>query len=802
MDAKRARRIFIPLFVIACALGVVATAVLDINRQSEPIPEAVTENASEDSAAMGVVGATDATDDEGAFPAGDDDTPSPTSNVSPTGEAKPADVADDEPAGPVVALDGLRAVAPKSGRVGPDAPETTLGSLDAEESDLLVELTRSGAGIARITLSDYWNSWAYQKQAARHRAAVERGDADPPLMPDDEHRYVLFESRPQSDGRLVPGFAAFLVTVNGVNVNLFSFNTDPVTGEAVYIWAQPDPANDPGRFETVIRNSAGEAVLEITRRFTLHPNGETTGIRLEQDVRNVSGQALDVQWKQYGPSDLEMDPASYMDRRRIRFGYQNENFTGFPVSYVFADADLLVERSNVVKDAEKAVELAERARSADEATRLEYSERLRDLATMWPNDESRDNPYDLSWFAVTNRYFACVVHPIIDEPANDSRSLSPLVEEVRSSAYRISAENDESYVFSYLYSPTIALETGATTSIDYGIFAGPVDRELLKNNEPYASLNFDKLKIYVMSSFCAICTFQWLANILLLVLSFFHDWIWHDWALSIITLVIIVRAMLHPILKKSQISMQRMSRQMSNLKPELDRLKKKYASDPKRMQVEQMRLFREHGVNPLGCLSIVPMMLQTPIWIALYAMLYFAFDLRQEPAFYGVFQMIGNWPFLADLSASDHMLGEFETPMRLLFINVTGINVLPLLMGVMFFFQQKYMSPPPSPNMTKEQMQQQKIMRVMFVVMFPVMLYAAPSGLTLYILTSSSIGILESHYIRRHINEMDLLSKPKKAEPKKANRNPQARAMQKAMEYHEKRRKEKKQPKRSFKKRK
>jgi len=81
---------------------------------------------------------------------------------------------------------------------------------------------------------------------------------------------------------------------------------------------------------------------------------------------------------------------------------------------------------------------------------------------------------------------------------------------------------------------------------------------------------------------------------------------------------------------------------------------------------------------------------------------------------------------------------------------------LPLLMGAVFYVQQKYMTPPTTATMTPEQKQQQKIMRVMMVVMFPLFLYKAPSGLTLYILTSSCIGILESRYIRRHIDEIDL----------------------------------------------
>jgi len=120
-----------------------------------------------------------------------------------------------------------------------------------------------------------------------------------------------------------------------------------------------------------------------------------------------------------------------------------------------------------------------------------------------------------------------------------------------------------------------------------------------------------------------------------------------------------------------------------------------------------------------------------------------------------------------------------------------------LLLGVVFYVQQKYMSPPPSAAMTPEQAQQQKIMKIMMVVLFPVMLYSAPSGLTLYICTSSFIGIIESKYVRAHIKAMDL-EPPKPKKKKKKPKDLQARAYAGALE----RAKQKRQPAKTFKKRK
>ena len=146
---------------------------------------------------------------------------------------------------------------------------------------------------------------------------------------------------------------------------------------------------------------------------------------------------------------------------------------------------------------------------------------------------------------------------------------------------------------------------------------------------------------------------------------------------------------------------------MGKLKPQMDKINQS-ADDPKHAQ-PVMKLM-PHGVNPLQMLGCLPMFLQMPIWIALYAVLYFAFELRQEPAFWGVFQLFWDWPFLADLSSPDHFFYEFETPHQFLFWHLTGINLLPILLGVLFFVQQKYMTPPTA-TMTPEQESQQKIMR-------------------------------------------------------------------------------------------
>ncbi len=130
-------------------------------------------------------------------------------------------------------------------------------------------------------------------------------------------------------------------------------------------------------------------------------------------------------------------------------------------------------------------------------------------------------------------------------------------------------------------------------------------------------------------------------------------------------------------------------------------------------------------------------------------------------------------------------------------IDYSSFNILPLLMGVIFYIQQKYMTPPAT-GMSKDQQQMQKMMRIMFLL-FPVMLYSAPSGLVLYILTSSSWGIIESRRIRKHVDSLDIDEEIKQrkldqSKKKKKPRDPKARAWADAMENARQRAKKKRQP--------
>jgi YidC/Oxa1 family membrane protein insertase len=191
------------------------------------------------------------------------------------------------------------------------------------------------------------------------------------------------------------------------------------------------------------------------------------------------------------------------------------------------------------------------------------------------------------------------------------------------------------------------------------------------------------------------------------------------------------------------------------------------------MREESARLMREEGVSVgAGAMGCLPALLQMPVWMALAPMLYFTFELRHQGAFFGLFQNVsgGKWSFFADLAEPDHFLRlghEFHIPLLSSLMGpIDGLNVMPLLMGIVFFIQQKYLQPPPTAPMTPEQEQQMKIMKVMTVVMFPLMMYNAPSGLALYFFTNSTLAILESKHIRSRAERLGLDQPPAKKKGK------------------------------------
>ncbi len=186
-----------------------------------------------------------------------------------------------------------------------------------------------------------------------------------------------------------------------------------------------------------------------------------------------------------------------------------------------------------------------------------------------------------------------------------------------------------------------------------------------------------------------------------------------NFGLAIIMLTLMMKALTFPLTQKSYVSMQ----QVRKLKPEIDALQKKFGHDRTVMGQKQMELYKEKGVNPLaGCF---PVLIQMPIWFALYRTLSQAVELYQQPFALGIL----------DLTAPDHLLPF-------------GISLLPLIVGGLMFFQ-TWLQPPPADQ------PQMKYMMWFMPVIFTFMMLSLASGLSMYMITNSLLTMVQQLYIKR-----------------------------------------------------
>ncbi len=243
-------------------------------------------------------------------------------------------------------------------------------------------------------------------------------------------------------------------------------------------------------------------------------------------------------------------------------------------------------------------------------------------------------------------------------------------------------------------------EPGLKSSM--AIFLGPKYREALAAANTEAGFD-TKFKESVDLGFLGI-----IAGPLLSLLNFFQTFV-INWGIAIILLTFVVKGLTLPWTHKSMKSMKA----MSNLKPQLEKLKEKYKDDKARQNVETMNLFKAHKVNPMsGCL---PMLLQMPIWFALYRALTVAGELYQAP-------FIGGW--IDDLTLPD------------------PYYVMPVLLTGMMFLQTRLT---PSTGAGA----QQKILMYGMPIMFGAFSFFFPAGLTLYIFTNTCFTALHHLYMHK-----------------------------------------------------
>ncbi len=238
----------------------------------------------------------------------------------------------------------------------------------------------------------------------------------------------------------------------------------------------------------------------------------------------------------------------------------------------------------------------------------------------------------------------------------------------------------------------------------FSVYTGPKDVSVLKNidaaSEPKP--NLVAAMDYGMLGF--------IAQTMHGLMKWFHSWAGH-WGLAIVLLTILVKGLLLPLTNKSFKNMQ----MMKKLQPEMTKIKEKNKGDQQKQNQEMMALYKRHGFNPLmGCF---PMLLQMPIWIALYQTIGNAVELYHAP--------LGLW--IQDLSAGD------------------PYYVMPVALGGLMLAQSALTTSTGGDGL------QQKLLKYGMPVMFAVFMLFLPSGLVLYILVNTILTIVQNLVIRKRM---------------------------------------------------
>ncbi len=294
----------------------------------------------------------------------------------------------------------------------------------------------------------------------------------------------------------------------------------------------------------------------------------------------------------------------------------------------------------------------------------------------------------VQWAAYEGNYFMCGVVP--GEGLGRS----------------VTMEGNEELVRMRIAGQLETLQSGEEKLYTYTIYYGPKKVSSLKE----IGHNLDKA-----------INFGWfdiIARPTLMLLNFFHSYV-KNYGIAIILVTIIFKIIFWPITQKGLKSMKNMQK----LQPKMASIKEKYKDDPTKMNQEVMNLYKTYKVNPLG--GCLPMVLQIPVFFALYKVLLQCIELRHAP-----FML-----WITDLSAPDRLWMDLGIPY------LGGIPVLTLLMGASMFIQQKLTPTTADPT-------QAKIMMFLPVI-FTFMFLNFASGLVLYWFVNNLLAILQQQLINR-----------------------------------------------------
>jgi YidC/Oxa1 family membrane protein insertase len=306
-------------------------------------------------------------------------------------------------------------------------------------------------------------------------------------------------------------------------------------------------------------------------------------------------------------------------------------------------------------------------------------------------------PYD--WVGYQNNYFIQAIIPL-----DAGYQVFPSL---------VVRDNDKDPITQLVYrTEGFQIDPGASWSFKFRLYNGPKEEATLKQ----AGHNLT----------CAV-DYGWftvIAKPLLVVLRWFYSFT-HNYGLAIILLTIIIKLVFWPLTQKSYTSMQKMKK----IQPKIQQIREKYKDDREKLNQELMQVYKTYKVNPMG--GCLPMVLQIPVFFALYRMLNSAIELRHQP--------FALW--IHDLTAPDRLKLGFSVDLPMVG-HLDGLPVLTILMGLTMFIQQKMTPSAGDPR-------QEKIMLIM-PIMFTFFFLNFPAGLVLYWFVNNILSIAQQYWINRH----------------------------------------------------
>ena len=372
---------------------------------------------------------------------------------------------------------------------------------------------------------------------------------------------------------------------------------------------------------------------------------------------------------------FEVTPASYILNYRVQLINRSDEVRALEVLYFFGEQRLSDSNGGMQQ-------------VSHEGPVFFFDESLQTEST--DNIENELPVTQMKWLGVEDQYFISAAVPMTTVRNGFFRAGTYLSEPQRN----VQSERKLSPYFGVALPPT-NLQPNLLVESEFKMYYGPKEDEELMKFGHNLVVSHDM-------------TLEVLAGPLLDLLRMIYGYV-GNYGVAIIILTIIVRIVLFPLTYKGMKSMKR----MQQLSPRMKKLQAKYKNNKEKLNKEMMGLYRKNRVNPLG--GCLPMLLQLPVFFALYSSLSSAVELRHAPFIL----------WISDLSQPD------------------GLGITPLLMGASMYFQQKL-----TPQTAMMDSTQAKVMQ-MLPFIFTIFTFTFPSGLTLYWVTSNILSIAQQQIINR-----------------------------------------------------